>query len=76
MEGPLKTFRITDHDLVHNLNCIRWILYLQMDLVQKFQSGFSSIGSICYNLGHNILRLFNILPNFPFATSETNRYYY
>ena len=36
IEGPLKTFRITDHDLVHNLNYIRWILYLQMDLVQKF----------------------------------------
>ena len=24
------------------------------------------------NLGHNILRLFNVLPNFSFTTSETN----
>ena len=28
-----------------------------------------------HNLGHNILRLFNVLPNFPFTTSETNRDY-
>ena len=28
-----------------------------------------------YNLGHNILRLFNILPNFLFTTSETKRDY-
>ena len=28
-----------------------------------------------YNLGHNILRLFDVLPNFPFTTSETNRDY-
>ena len=24
-----------------------------------------------YNHGHNILRAFNVLPNFPFTTSET-----
>ena len=29
-----------------------------------------------YNLGHNILRLFDVLPNFPFTTGETNRDYY
>ena len=28
-----------------------------------------------YNLGHNILRLFDVLPNFSFPTSETNRDY-
>ena len=28
-----------------------------------------------YNLGHNILRLFDVLPNFPFTISETNRDY-
>ena len=28
-----------------------------------------------YNLGHNILGLFNVLPNFSFTTSETNRDY-
>ena len=26
-----------------------------------------------YKFGHNILRLFEVLPNFPFTTSETNR---
>ena len=30
----------------------------------------------CYNHFHNILRLFDVLPNFPFATSETMRNYY
>ena len=32
--------------------------------------------SIFYNLGHNILRIFDGLPNFSFTTSETNRDYY
>ena len=27
---------------------------------------------ISYNLGHNILRPFDVLPNFSFTTSETN----
>ena len=30
--------------------------------------------SFC-NLGHNIFRLFDVLPNFSFTTSETNRGY-
>ena len=29
-----------------------------------------------YNLGHNILKLFDALPNFPFTTSEKNSNYY
>ena len=29
-----------------------------------------------YNHFHNILRLFNVLTNFPFTTSETMRDYY
>ena len=29
-----------------------------------------------YNHGHNILRLFGILPNFTFTTSKTKRDYY
>ena len=29
-----------------------------------------------YNHFHNILRLFNVLPNFPFTTSETMGDYY
>ena len=28
-----------------------------------------------YSLGHNILRLFDVLPNFPFTTSEMNHDY-
>ena len=28
---------------------------------------------ISYNLGHNTLRLFDVLPNFSFTTGETNR---
>ena len=28
-----------------------------------------------YNLGHNILRLFDVFAIFPFTTSETNRDY-
>ena len=34
-------------------------------------SGIKNI--ISCNLGHNILRIFDVLPNFSFATSETNR---
>ena len=30
---------------------------------------------IYYNLGHNILRFFDVLPNFSFTTSEANRDY-
>ena len=29
-----------------------------------------------YNLGHNILRLFDVLLNFSLTTSETNRGYW
>ena len=31
---------------------------------------------VTYNHFHNILRLFDALPNFPFTTSETMRDYY
>ena len=30
---------------------------------------------IADNYGHNILRIFDVLPNFPFTTSETKRDY-
>ena len=30
------------------------------------------IANTHYNLGHNTFRLFAVLPNFPFTTSETN----
>ena len=31
------------------------------------------LGKASYNLDHNILRHFDVLPNFLFTTSETNR---
>ena len=34
------------------------------------------IFELTYNHFHNILRLFNVLPNFPFTTSETMDDYY
>ena len=30
---------------------------------------------VIYDHGHNILKLFDVWPNFPFATSETKREY-
>ena len=52
--------------------------YLRLTLVfmsnsalpEKFDLYFSR--DSCNNLGHNIFRLFDVLPNFPFTTSETN----
>ena len=38
-------------------------------MVSSIKSSSTQIMHI-YNLGHNILRLFDILPNFPFTTSE------
>ena len=29
-----------------------------------------------YNHSHNIMKLFDVLPNFPFTTKETMRHYY
>ena len=31
---------------------------------------------VIYNQFHNILRLFDVLPNFPFITGDTMRDYY
>ena len=46
--------------------------YLINTLVRElFDPGTSDFGTqIFYNQFHNILRLFNVLPNFPFTTSE------
>ena len=30
----------------------------------------------CYDHGHNIMRIFDVLPNFPFNTSEMKPDYY
>ena len=45
------------------------LLFLKIGALNK------DIENFLGNLGHNIFRLFDILPNFPFATSETNRDY-
>ena len=39
-------------------------------------SGGGSQNRNTYNQFHNILRLFDVLPNFPFTTSETMGDYY
>ena len=37
----------------------------------------TKLASLCdYNQFHNILRLFDVLPNFPFTTSEMRGDYY
>ena len=43
---------------------------------QRFKSQKSGKKSEIYNHFHNILRLFDVLTNFPFTTSETMRDYY
>ena len=40
------------------------------DVLSESLFGFVSY-SVFYNQLHNILRLFDVLPNFPFTTSET-----
>ena len=41
------------------------------------KSDFGPAETLCTcNLFHNILRLFDVLPNFPFTTSETMANYY
>ena len=40
-----------------------------------YGSHTAKLGLYMYN-HHNALRLFDVLPNFPFATSETMRDYY
>ena len=48
-------------------------LFLKMKLFIKTQQ---AKGNLADNDFHNILRLFDILPNFPFTTSQTIRDYY
>ena len=69
----------------HNLNFIR--LYLWFNLCRQFLvlcsevllMFCSSSATLClsaYNQFHNILRLFDVLSNFPFTTNETMGNYY
>ena len=45
-------------------------------LVQKIKIIILKLKFGTYNYFHNILRLFDVLPNFAFTTSETMRNYY
>ena len=55
----------------------------QADLEESIKSSLSNsqcidfIWALCsyYDLRHNIWRVFDVLPNFSFTTSETNRHY-
>ena len=38
-------------------------------------SDLDYLGNRIYNSGHNVLRFFDVLPNFAYATSETKRDY-
>ena len=42
----------------------------------NFQRSLLSLNLEIYNRFHNILRLFDVLPNFPFTTSEMMDHYY
>ena len=55
-----------------NGECVPWYLWARCGIVIFL---FWVIFTISYNLGHNILRLFDVLPNFIFTTSETNHHY-
>ena len=41
---------------IHGKNIVVWLSVINFHI---------------YNHGHNILRIFDVLPNFPFTTSET-----
>ena len=47
-------------------------LYWELNKVLSSGMYNCNFKTINYNLGHNILRFFDVLPNFPFTTSETN----
>ena len=57
--------------LVHLKTYLKFKLMSHFCLINPFNACVLSI----YNLGHNVLRLFDGLPNFLFTTSETNRDY-
>ena len=48
--------------------------FLYFILLSEYESIHFPLQSF-YNLGHNILRLFDVLPNFPLTISETSRDY-
>ena len=61
---------------------LNYQLFFVMCLLNSYLKTFSIFFQIkivqrtSHNHNHNILRLFDVLPNFSFTTSETMRYYY
>ena len=49
---------------------------MDSDKKRKFDPGGRRKIGKSYNQFHNILKLFDVLPNFPFTTSETMDDYY
>ena len=63
-------FEIRLHSMV--VKKLNWGIKIVFEYYDIMFGGY--LGS--YNQFHNILRLFNVLPNFPFTTSETVADYY
>ena len=55
-----------------------FLVFSWLDIHFSFEHPFFYVleNSGAYNQFHNILRLFNVLPNFSFTTSETMGDYY
>ena len=84
--GTTKFTQATTNDPRRNLNIKDEAVYMRWDM-RELQAGccisLSKSKSFLweridptYNQFHNILRLSNVLPNFPFTTSETMGDYY
>ena len=61
-----------------NTKFIKWLTKLKSDskiFPKDLHNSLEHINSLIYNLGHNVLGLFDVLPNFSFTTSETNHDY-
>ena len=59
-----KKYKLINEVIVH-------LVGNQLQVTERDTCGMYQI----YNLGNNIFRLFDVLPNFSFNTNETNRYY-
>ena len=76
---PIFTFYVQEDFYVICNHTVAVFLFLQEDLVTFHGSFF--VAFLCffnniYNHFHNILRLFDVFPNFPFTTSESMRDYF
>ena len=75
----IKRGLITDiFDIQINIDCKKCYLAVILVFIQfkPMYKTKSFQNAPTYNQFHNILRLFDVLPNFPFTTSETIVHYY